>query len=145
MTFLQLCAKKTNPVTKMRFKKYVFRAVILSFLHRAEDMSFHDETLQVCRKHVYVHHQKNSEFLKMFYYFLWFFYLTRSIWARVPKWISGWICDLQDICGNGFTHYPELIVNAFNSSLTAASDRCLKPCAQSTMWRAARWGQASWR
>ena len=70
MTFLLLCAKKTNPVTKIRFKKYVFRAVILSFLHRAEDMSFHDENLQVCIMHVYVHHQTNSEFFEMFYYFL---------------------------------------------------------------------------
>ena len=34
MTFLLICVKKTNPVTKMRFKKYVFRAVILSFLQK---------------------------------------------------------------------------------------------------------------
>ena len=70
------------------FKKYVFRAVNLSFLHRSEKILFHDEILQVCRKHVYVHHQENSEIFELFYYFLWFVYLTRSIWARVPKWIS---------------------------------------------------------
>ena len=32
--FFLLYAKKTNAVTKMRSKKYVFRAEILSFLHR---------------------------------------------------------------------------------------------------------------
>ena len=56
-------------MTKMRFRKYVFRAVILSFLYRGEEMLFRPENLHVCRKHVYVHHQKKSEFFDMCYYF----------------------------------------------------------------------------
>ena len=83
-----LCAKKTNSVTKMRSKKYVFRAEILSFLHRAAEMLFRHEIWHVCSKHVYVHHQTISEFFDRFYYFFRFYYLSRSIWARVSKWIS---------------------------------------------------------
>ena len=48
--------------------------MILSFLHRVEDMSFHDEILQVRRKHVYVHRQKNSEFWNVLLFFMIFLF-----------------------------------------------------------------------
>lgn len=60
MTSGMPCAKKTNPWSKCNFKNILFRALILLFLHRAEYMTFHHETLHVFRKHVYVHDQKNS-------------------------------------------------------------------------------------
>ena len=45
--------------------------MILSFLHIAAEMSFPHEILQECKKHIYVHHQKNSKFvLKYFTFFL---------------------------------------------------------------------------
>ena len=50
----------------MRSKKYVFRAGILSFLHRAAEMSFYHEIFHVYKKYVYIHHQKNSEFFEIF-------------------------------------------------------------------------------
>ena len=74
-SFLLLFVKKTNLVSKMRFKSYLFRAVILVF-YRVEKMLFRHQIWQVCRKLVYLHHQFFSKFLEMFYYLF-----RRKIWA----------------------------------------------------------------
>ena len=65
MTFLLLCAKKTNPVTKMRFKKYVFRAVIF-FLHRAEDIHFITKICKYVENMYMFITKKIQNFLKCF-------------------------------------------------------------------------------
>ena len=59
MTCPLLCAKKTNSLLWKHIFKSHFGHWICLFLHRAAKMLFHHEILHVCKKHVYVHHQKN--------------------------------------------------------------------------------------
>ena len=74
-----LCAKKTKSVVKMRSKNTFLKALILSFLHKAQEMSFDSETLHECEQLIYVCPQICSDFFIMFYYFFNFFENIRSM------------------------------------------------------------------